>query len=76
MLGAEESEEMVSKVLEEVFRAAPENPVGSLDEQTNDSGNQANNPSSANQSESHPTDGTLKPVGFVNYGTFDATVRP
>jgi hypothetical protein len=54
----------------------PGDPMAANNDQVNIPDNSNQTQLNPGQSEIPNADGTLKPVGFVNYGTFDATVRP
>ena len=54
----------------------PGDPMAANNDQVDNPDNSTQIQTNPSQSEISNADGTLKPVGFVNYGTFDATVRP
>ncbi|MEN8173517.1 MAG: hypothetical protein ABFS03_11645 [Chloroflexota bacterium] len=50
--------------------------LGASDQQNGDPNNSAADSTNSNQPGSLSGDGSLKPVGFINYGTIDALVHP
>ena len=74
-----ESEEMLDELrykVEDFLYHDDEDSMGAFNEQKSNPDVLSESSSSPSQPGSSSKDGLLKPVGFVNYGTIDAVVRP